>query len=99
MKNEKALQQDLLLIIGYLLTSAHGLYEEPPGYGPFRLVDVTKRLLAVMETHELNNDFLSHLNQTFESKQIGHLKDQELRELLNDLCLEYAAELKQQFPE
>jgi hypothetical protein len=92
--NDETLRRDLFLLIGYLLTSAHGLYEEPPGYGPFRLIDTAGRLLALMETHGLADPFLTQLERTITSERFGHSNDEELRGTLNELCLQYAAELE-----
>ncbi|MBC8248516.1 MAG: hypothetical protein H8E90_02455 [Anaerolineales bacterium] len=96
--NDDALRQDLFLLIGYLLTSAHGLYEEPSGYGPFRLLDAAGRLLAIMETHGLADPFLQQLEDAIRAERFGHSDDQELRATLNELCLRYAAELKERYP-
>ena len=56
--NEQVLRRDLFLLLGYMLTSARGLFDEPKGYGPFRLVDTAGRILEIMENHELDDDFL-----------------------------------------
>jgi hypothetical protein len=92
--NEESLRQDLFLLVGYLLTSAHGLYDEPKGYGPFRLVDAAGRLLATMDTHGLADPFLTQLAERIEAERVGHSDDEQLRAVLDDLCTEYAIELK-----
>jgi hypothetical protein len=96
--NEETLRQDLFLLVGYLLTSAHGLYDEPKGYGPFRLVDAAGRLLATMQAHRLADPFLTQLEQTIAAERIGHSDDEQLRAVLDKLCTEYAVELKRQVP-
>jgi hypothetical protein len=92
--NEESLRQDLFLLVGYLLTSAHGLFDEPKGYGPFRLVDAAGRLLTAMEAHGLADPFLVQLEEAVEAERVGHSDDEQLRAVLDDLCTEYAAELK-----
>jgi len=92
--NEKALHRDLFLLAGYLLTSAHGLYDEPKGYGPFRLLDAAGRLLAIMEAQGLSDPFLQQLEEAVAAERFGHGGDEQLRARLNELCLEFAAELK-----
>jgi hypothetical protein len=92
--NEESLREDLFLLVGYLLTSAHGLYDEPKGYGPFRLVDAAGRLLATMDTHEMADPFLVQLEEAVEAERVGHSDDEQLRAVLDDLCTEYAIELK-----
>ena len=93
--NDGLLRQDLFLLVGYLLTSAHGLYDEPAGYGPLRLLDAAGRLLTLMEAHGLADPFLIQLERDIEAGRFGHSSDQELRATINEICLQYAAELKQ----
>lgn len=93
--SETNLQHDLFLLVGYLLTSAHGLYEEPGGYGPFRLLDGAGRLLEIMQTHGLSDPFLAQLEKAIKAERFGHSSDEELRATLNKMCLEYSSELKQ----
>ena len=95
MKDE-SLRQELFLLVGYLLTSAHGLYDEPAGYGPFRLLDAAGRLLEIMERHGLSDAFLNQLQHAVEGERFGPSNDQEMRATLNELSLLYASELKQQ---
>lgn len=97
MDNE-VLRRELFLLVGYLLTSAHNLYDEPAGYGPFRLVDAAGRLLAIMEAYGLADPFLTQLERSVEAERFGNSDDQELRAALNELCLQYAAELKERHP-
>ena len=92
--NRDALHHDLFLLVGYLLTSAHGLYDEPAGYGPFRLLDTAGRLLTTMKAHDLADPFLDQLDDVIRAERFGNSDDQELRAVLDELCMQYAAELK-----
>jgi hypothetical protein len=92
--NKDSLGQDLFLLLGYLLTSAHGLYSEPKGYGPFRLVDTAGRLLTTMEAHELTDPYLLQLMEKIEAERVGHSDDEKLHAALDGLCTEYAVELR-----
>jgi hypothetical protein len=96
--NDDTLHRDLFLLAGYLLTSAHGLYAEPAGYGPFRLMDAAGRLLAIMEAHGLADPFLKGLESAIRTERFGQSDDQELRATLNELCLQYAQGLKERYP-
>jgi hypothetical protein len=42
-------EQELFDLVGYMVTSARNLLDEPPLYGPFRLVDSASRLIAIFE--------------------------------------------------
>jgi hypothetical protein len=92
--NDESLHRDLFLLVGYLLTSAHGLYDEPLGYGPFRLMDTAGRLVGIMKSHGMADPFLTKLEGTIEAERIGSSSDQELRATLDNLCLQFAQELK-----
>lgn len=93
--HEDALRRDLFLLAGYLLTGAYGLYDEPAGYGPFRLLDAAGRLLEIMAAHDLADPFLAQLQEVIRAERFGNSSDEELRATLNQLCLRYAAELKE----
>lgn len=92
--NEEALRRDMFLLVGYLLTSAHGLYGEPAGYGPFRLTDAAGRVLTIMEQRGLADAFTRQLERAIATERFGPSDDERLLATLNQLCLDYAAELK-----
>lgn len=89
------LYNDLFLLLGYLLTSAHGLFNEPIGYGPFRLMDAASRLVVILRAHGMDDPFLAQLAQDLEAERFGSSDDQHLQQTLNELCLRYAGELNQ----
>ena len=97
--NDETLRQDLFLLVGYLLTSAHGLHGEPKGYGPFRLVDAAGRLLTAMDAHGLADPFLTQLAERVEAERVGHSDDEQLHAALDTLCTDYAVELKRRVPQ
>jgi hypothetical protein len=88
------LQDELFLLVGYLLNSARGLYDEPPGYGPFRLMDAAGRLLQLMEKASLSNPFLVELRQAIDEQRFSSGDDQALRAFLEQSCLDYAAQFR-----
>ena len=92
--NTDELREDLVNLAGYLLTSAHGLYDEPAGYGPFRMLDAAGRLLIIMEAAKLADPFLMQLRQDIDENRLGSSDDQALRAFLDQACLQYAAGLK-----
>lgn len=92
--SDETLNSDLFNLVGYLLASAHGLYEEPPGYGPFRLLDTTGRLLAIMQAHGLSDVFLDELKDWADQERFGTSNDEQLRAALDKKIMHYAAELK-----
>jgi len=95
MKAER-LREDLILLVGYLLTSAHGLYDEPANYGSFRLVDAAGRLLGIMETAGLSDPFLAELRRSIEAQRFGRSDDEALRAFLDQACVRFANRLREQ---
>ena len=55
------LRFEMLAILSYLAVSARGCIDEPPLYGPFRLVDAMSRLIQSLETSGLCDDGWSEL--------------------------------------
>lgn len=90
----KGLQKELFLLLGYLLTSAHGLYDEPSGYGPFRLMDASGRLLDIMQSHGLGDPSLQQLKDIIEEERFGTSDDAQMRLRLDELVILYTQELK-----
>ncbi len=93
--NTEKLRGDLVHLVGYLLTSAYGLYDEPAGSGPFRLLDAGGRLLAIMETAGLSDPFLVELRRAIDAQRFGSSDDEALCAFLDQMCLRFAAELKE----
>lgn len=92
--DEQELRHELFLLVGYLLNSSHGLYSEPKGYGPFRLLDAAGRLLALMDAQGWGDPFLERLEGAIATERFGSSDDEQLESVVNELCLEYAMELK-----
>ncbi|GAB4528432.1 MAG: hypothetical protein Kow0063_04660 [Anaerolineae bacterium] len=96
--NADRLRHELFYLLGFLLTSACGLYEEPASYGPRRLIDAARQLLFIMQMAGLGDTYLVELRQGLDRERFGNSNDQRLQEFLHQVCLEYAAELKQRVP-
>jgi len=93
-ENVQQLQKELFLLVGYLLSSAYGLYSEPVGYGPFRLLDASGRLLESMQANGLEDPFLAQLNEIIEQERFGTSDDEQLHQRLNEMVVQYSEELK-----
>jgi len=91
---DNTLHRDLFLLVGYLLTSARGLYDEPAGYGPFRLMDTAGRLLEIMQEHNLSDPFLVDIQNVIAAERFGTGSDEQLKTVLDQLSLRYAEQLK-----
>ncbi len=91
---DNGLKDDLFLLVGYLLSSAHGLYGEPASYGPFRLLDAAGRLLELMDAHGLSDPFLEELEAELARERFGSMSERPTRDILNELVMRYTVELK-----
>lgn len=91
----KALKDDLFFLVAYMLTSARGLYEEPPDYGIFRLLDASGRLLEIMEDHGLSDPFLAQLKDVVDGERDGSMDNQRQRQRLEACVQDIAKEMKQ----
>jgi hypothetical protein len=61
------LERKLYELAGYMVTSARNLLDETPLYGPFRLIDATSRLIAVLEEEGISSPRLSALREKIEA--------------------------------
>ena len=95
MKTEsETLSADLTLLVGFLLSSADGLYDEPDGYGPFRLLDAARRVLSIMKNNNLATPFHIDLFDQIETEIISMKSDEETRAFINSLIMKYTNEVK-----
>jgi hypothetical protein len=67
---------DFYRLISYLVTSARGCVDEPKMYGPFRLVDASKRLIDLLEARGLADDFLRQLRIRIDKIENMQLEDE-----------------------
>jgi hypothetical protein len=76
-------------LAGFMVTSARGLLDEPAAYGPFRLLDATRRLVAVLESEGLSNEALDGLRERITEAVDGAMDEDAdgFRAFLDDLVL------------
>jgi hypothetical protein len=89
--------EGLFELIGYLLTSARGLLDEPAEYGPFRLVEAVSRLSGLMaEVGCRHAEFLRLMQRTIDEDKLSLMTDpQAFTRMLDRTTLEFARLLKQ----
>lgn len=92
--NAEKLREDLVYLVGYLLTSAYGLYDEPAHYGPLRLVDAAGRLLDTLEAAGWSEPVLTELRQSIDAHRFGRSDQEALHAFLNEACLHLAAKFR-----
>ncbi|HWQ84318.1 MAG TPA: DUF6092 family protein [Anaerolineales bacterium] len=87
-------QEELFNLVAYLITSARGLYDEPPDYGSFRLLDASGRLLEIMSTTGDLDPFLARLKEEIDAEREGSMDNDRQRQNLERWVIEIAQELR-----
>ena len=87
---------DFYRLISFLLTSARGCVDEPKMYGPFRLLDASRRLIDLLEARGLADGFLGQIRiKMDEAEDLMDLKDEKrFIESLDDLILALVKEVE-----
>jgi hypothetical protein len=94
--DSQELQKGLFELIGYMLTSARGLVNEPPLYGPFRLVDGVSRLCSLLETEGGEyRAFYLQLKEKIDEKKFLVMTDEDaFIRMIDEAVLDYTKRLK-----
>ena len=84
------LYSELMDLMGYMITSARGLLDEPQIYGPFRLVEGVSRLCGLMEKEEgADSAFLSQLKAKIDEGKFSVMSDVDaFTKMLDEIVLE-----------
>jgi len=91
------LRDDLLLLVGFMLTSARGLVEEPKGYGPSRLLDAAGRVLDMMEEHGMLDQSLQEIKAQIDDERFGPMDDEGFVARLDDLAVNWTESIADKF--
>ncbi len=75
--------------------SARGCVDEPPLYGPLRLIDAASRLIDIMEEGKANNKLLKLKELIEEKKYLVMYDEEEFVKLLDELFKELAKIIKE----
>jgi hypothetical protein len=89
------LKAELFYLVAYMITGARGLYDEPPEYGTFRLLDASGRLLEIMQTGGWLDPFLARLKEEVDEEREGEMDDARQRQRLDQWVVEIAHEMQQ----
>ena len=88
---------ELLLLIGFMLTSAHGLVDEPKSYGPARLVEAAGRLLDMMEERGMLDDSLKEIKGIIDNERFGPMDEEGFPARLDQLALMWTESIADRF--
>jgi hypothetical protein len=88
------LETELFYLIAFILTSASGLYDEPPDYASFRLVDVAGRLMTILQPAGWLDPFLAQLKEEIDAEREESMDPARQRERIEHWVLEIAHEMR-----
>lgn len=91
------LRDELLLLVGFMLTSARGLVEEPKSYGPSRLLDAAGRVLDTMEEHGMLDQSLQEIKAQIDDERFGPMDDEGFVARLDDLAVNWTESIADMF--
>jgi hypothetical protein len=99
LKEEKRITGDdyLLELAAFLATSARGCIDEPPVYGPFRLIDALSRLIDLPRyaTCLKDDDFLRKIKAEIDEKKFSVMSDtEEFQNMLESVVLQVTRHLR-----
>ena len=89
-------EPELFELATYLVASARDCLEEPPVYGPLRLLEGANRIIRMGESNpELRDKFLSRIREGVSNDIMKVMSDRaEFEKALDALLLQFADELK-----
>ncbi|MCX4662198.1 DUF6092 family protein [Streptomyces uncialis] len=82
----RPIDEELLLLTAYLLSSGRGLLEEPQQYGPFRCIDAARRVLVLLRDRGVTNSELQELHGRLEDFMCGPMAPRDLTAFLDEVC-------------
>lgn len=91
--NQTEMQEDLFDLIAFMVTSACNLYDEPADYGIYRLLDSSRRLLAIMEKQGLNDSYLNELKAKIDAECEGSMDPERQQQRVGQLVMEIVQEM------
>lgn len=83
-------------LLAFLITSARGCVDEPPLYGPLRLIDAASKLIEIMKNEgKITNELLEIQKLIEEKKDLVMYNEEDFIKLLDDLSRKLAKIIKQ----
>lgn len=89
MTMEKILEDEHFQLLAFLLTSARGCIDEPPIYGPLRLIDAADKLISIlMEKYRGGLIELQEIREKIEkARDLVLANEEEFIKMLDDLVV------------
>jgi hypothetical protein len=97
MTTTEDLRDEMLLLVGFMLTSAHGLVDEPQSYGPARLLEAAGRLLDMLEEQGILDDSLKEIKGIIDDERFGPMDEEGFPARLDQLALMWTESIADRF--
>ncbi len=96
MHMEKILEDKHFQLLAFLLTSARGCIDEPPIYGPLRLIDAAEKLISIlMEKYRGESTELKEIRNKIEkARNLVLTNEEEFIKTLDDLVVSLSKIIK-----
>lgn len=91
--NSEAFREDIYYWIGFMLSSAVALENEPKDYGAIRLLTSTERMILILADHGIADEYMLELLQQIRTENEASVDPNRRRETLNRLLLRYSDEI------
>lgn len=83
-------------LLSFMCSSARGCVEEPLLYGPLRIIDSVRRIIDILETVGIEDDFLEREKRKIEERMNLVMYDEQgFIELLDELVMDFAKKVKE----
>ncbi len=94
--DNKVMEKELFDFMGYLLTSARGLVEEPQMYGPFRLIEGVSKLCEILLKEETEfEEIYKLLKDKIDERKFSLMTDEnEFIALMDETVLDFTRKMK-----
>ena len=97
MTTPEDLRDEMLLLVGFMLTSAHGLLDEPQSYGPARLLEAAGRMLDMMEEQGVLDESLMQIKGLIDNERFGPMDEDGFPARLDQLALMWTESIADRF--
>jgi hypothetical protein len=93
--DKNKLDREMLEFMGYLVTSARGLVDEPALYGPFRLLEGVSKLCAILDQAGIGDQvFIASLQKKIDEGKFSLMTDPDaFIALMDDVVLDVTKQL------
>ncbi|MFE4591297.1 DUF6092 family protein [Streptomyces laurentii] len=90
----RPVDEELILLAAYLLSSGRGLIDEPQLYGTFRCIDAARRVLVLLKDRGLDDSELLALHSKLEDFMCGPMGQRDVTGFLDEVCARLTLRLR-----